>query len=371
MIDGNITRLMEIMTQSDASDMYITVGRPIMMRIEDKLVPVPTEEYPVMTVDSIRKMLEVILNERQLNEFNSFHEMNVSFGIPGLGRYRVNALQQRQTPSMVIRAIKKDIPAFETLGLPETLKKLALNKRGIILLCGMTGSGKSTTLASMIDYRNETTAGHIITIEDPIEYLYEHKQCLITQREVGVDTDNYHVALKNAFRQKPDVILIGEVRDRYVMEQALVAAETGHLCLSTIHANNAHQAIERILNFFDEVQIAQARINLAMNLRGIIAQRLIRGKDGRRVLAYEILLNEGYVRDLILKGETNKIRDVMAQNKANGMVTFDQTLLRLYEEGQIADEIAIAEADMPVDMELQIRKQRIATSFGGSLHNQG
>jgi len=366
-MDGKIVRLMEIMTQAGASDMYITMGRHIMMRIDDKLIPV--DEYPVMNMDELRSILSAILNEKQLNEFNSFHEMNVSFGIAGLGRYRVNALQQRQTPSMVIRAIKKDIPAFESLGLPETLKKLVLNKRGIILLCGMTGSGKSTTLASMIDYRNETTPGHIITIEDPIEYLYEHKKSLITQREVGVDTDNYHVALKNAFRQKPDVILVGEIRDRYVMEQALVAAETGHLCLSTIHANNAHQAIERILNFFEETQLNQARMNLAMNLRGIIAQRLIRAKDGRLVLAYEILLNEGYVRDLILKGETNKIRDVMAQNKSSGMVTFDQTLLRLYEDGKIDDTIAIAEADMPVDMELQIRKQRIATSFTAPLHN--
>ena len=368
-MDGKLVRLMEIMTHAGASDMYVTMGRPIMIRVDDALEPVKDDDFKVMTMDLMNWMLSAILNEKQLNEFNSFHEMNVSFGIPGLGRYRVNAMQQRQSPSLVIRAIKKDIPAFETLGLPETLKKLVLNKRGIILLCGMTGSGKSTTLASMIDYRNATTSGHIITIEDPVEYLYEHKKSLISQREVGVDTDNYHVALKNAFRQKPDVILIGEVRDRYVMEQALVAAETGHLCLSTIHANNAHQAVERILNFFDETQLNQARINLGMNLRGIIAQRLIRGKDGRLVLAYEILLNEGYVRDLILKGETNKIRDVMAQNKSNGMVTFDQTLVRLYEEGRITDETAIAEADMPVDMELQIRKQRIANTFANPLHN--
>lgn len=360
-MDSKITRLMEIMTGAGASDMYVTVGRPIMLRIDDELRPV--DEFPTMNMDSIREILQNILNEKQLQEFNSFHEMNVSFGVSGLGRYRVNVLQQRQTPSLVIRAIKKDVPAFEELGLPDTLKKLVLNKRGIILLCGMTGSGKSTTLASMIDHRNQTTTGHIITIEDPIEYLYEHKMSLITQREVGVDTDNYHVALKNAFRQKPDVILIGEVRDRYVMEQALVAAETGHLCLSTIHANNAHQAIERILNFFDETQLNQVRMNLAMNLRGIIAQRLIQGKDGKLVLAYEILINEGYVRDLILKGETNKIREVMAQNKSGGMVTFDQTLMRLYEEGKITDSVAIGEADMPVDMDLQIRKQRIADSF--------
>ena len=360
-MDGQLTRLMEIMIERHASDMYVTAGRPIMLRIDDALAAV--DEYPVMSPDAIREMLKSLVSEKQLREFDQFHELNMSFGVTGLGRFRVNALQQRQTPSLVIRAIKKDIPAFETLGLPDHVKKLGLHKRGIVLLCGMTGSGKSTTLASMIDYRNQTTAGHIITIEDPIEYLYEHKQSLVTQREVGVDTDNYHVALKNAFRQKPDVILVGEIRDRFVMEQALVAAETGHLCLSTIHANNTYQAIERVLNFFDENQMSQIRMNLAMNLRGIIAQRLIQGKNGKRVLAYEILLNEGYIRELILKGETNKIRDVMTQNKSGGMMTFDQSLLALHEMGKITDEVAISEADMPVDMELQIRKKKASASF--------
>lgn len=360
-MDGQIVRLMEIMTEAGASDMYITVGRPIVLRIGDDFVGVT--EYPMMTVALIKELLGKIANEKQMKEFESFHELNMSFGIPGMGRYRVNVLQQRETPSLVIRAIKNSIPAFDTLGLPEELKKVVLSRRGIVLLCGMTGSGKSTTLASLIDYRNQTTTGHIITIEDPVEYLYEHKKSLITQREIGTDTDNYHVALKNALRQRPDVILIGEIRDRYVMEQALVAAETGHLCLSTIHANNAYQATERILNFFEEAQMNQARANLAMNLRAIIAQRLIPGKNGKQVLAYEVLINEGYVRELIAKGETTKIREVMAQNKPQGMVTFDQTLLRLYNEGKIDEAVAIAEADLPVDMELQIRKSKVATSF--------
>jgi twitching motility protein PilU len=363
-MDEKITRLMQIMTEAKASDMYVTINRPIMLRIADELKPVT--EFPSMTMASIKEMIDALLSEKQKGEFTAYHELNMSFGIPGLGRFRVNVLQQRQTPSLVIRAIRKEVPEFDTLGLPETLKKVVLHKRGIVLLCGMTGSGKSTTLASLLDYRNQTTTGHIITIEDPIEYLYEHKKSLITQREVGVDTDNYHVAIKNAFRQKPDVILIGEIRDRFVMEQALVAAETGHLCLSTIHANNAYQAIERVLNFFDESQLVQARTNLAMNLRGIIAQRLIHGKDGKLVLAFEVLLNEGYVRDLILKGETGKIRDVMTQNKSGGMVTFDQTLLRLFEEGKIDEATAVTEADLPVDMELQIRKQKVATSFSNS-----
>jgi twitching motility protein PilU len=360
-MDGQIIRLMEIMMQMDASDMYITPGSKVVLRVEDNLNTI--DEYGKLSVAAVQRIIEVILNPKQLEEFNHFHEMNMSFGIEGVGRFRVNVMQQRQVPSLVIRAIKNNIPAFSSLGLPETIKNLVLQKRGIILFCGMTGSGKSTTLASMIDYRNETTPGHIITIEDPIEYMYEHKKSLITQREVGVDTENYHIALKNAFRQKPDVILIGEVRDRYVMEQALVAAETGHLCLSTIHANNTYQAIERIMNFFDENHMNQIRTNLAMNLRAIVAQRLVMGVNGQRVLAYEILLNEGYVRDLIQKGESGKIREVMAQNASTGMMTFDQTLIRLFNEGKITAETAIAEADLPVDIELQIKKQKVSASF--------
>jgi twitching motility protein PilU len=363
-MDGHITRLMEYMVDGNASDMYITPGVPIMLRINDDLKPV--EQYGVMSGETVTRIMESLLSDRQLAEFKTFHEVNMSFGLYGLGRFRVNVLQQRQVPSLVIRAIKKDIPAFETLGLPTHVRDTVMNKRGIIILCGMTGSGKSTTLASMLDYRNATTTGNIITIEDPIEYLYEHKKSLVLQREVGIDTESYHIALKNAFRQKPDVILIGEIRDRPVMEQALVAAETGHLCLSTIHANNTYQAIERIMNFFDETQMNQARMNLAMNLRAIIAQRLVTGKDGKYVLVYEILLNEGYIRELILKGETNKIREVIAQNASNGMITFDQCLQALYEQGRIGEEVAVAEADSPVNMELLIRKLKIAPSFGAT-----
>ena len=360
-MDGQVVRLMEIMVQADASDMYITPGMHIMLRVEDHLKPIT--EYERMTMASVQRIVEAVLNEKQLAEFKSFHEMNMSFGVPDLGRFRVNILQQRSAPTLVIRAIKNTIPEFSTLGLPEHLRNLVLHKRGIILLCGMTGSGKSTTLASMLDYRNATTEGNIITIEDPVEYLYDHKKSLVMQREVGTDTDNYHVALKNAFRQKPDVILVGEVRDRYVMEQALVAAETGHLCLSTIHANNTYQAIERILNFFEETQLNQARMNLAMNVRAIIAQRLVPATNGKRVLAYEVMINEGYIRELILKGETNKIREVIAQNTSMGMVTFDQTLLRLYQEGKISAEVAIAEADSAVNMELQIRQSKLSEAF--------
>jgi twitching motility protein PilU len=357
----NIDRLMHMMSAAGASDMYITIGRPITLRVEDTFHEMA--EFPVVTLDFVNGALDYLANERQRKDFQNYHELNLSFGVAGAGRFRINVMQQRQSPSMVIRAIKTKVPKFETLGLPEHVRKVVLNKRGIVLLCGMTGSGKSTTLASLIDYRNENMTGHIITVEDPVEYLHEHKKSLITQREVGVDTDNYHVALKNAFRQRPDVILLGEIRDRFVMEQALTAAETGHLCLSTIHANNAYQAIERILNLFEQDQQNQARINLAMNLRAIVSQRLIPGVDGKLVLSYEILLNEGYVRELILKGETSKIREVMAQNNAAGMNTFDQNLLELYRTGRIAPDTAILESDMPVDMELAIKKRDAAKAF--------
>ncbi len=356
-----VNQLMKKMAEAGASDMYITIGRPIAIRVEDVFHDLP--DIPKVTPDFVNGMIDALLNERQKRDFQNYHEMNLSFGVPGVGRFRINVMQQRQSPSMVIRAIKSEVPRFETLGLPESLRKVVLHKRGIVLLCGMTGSGKSTTLAALIDHRNETMQGHILTIEDPIEYLYEHKKSLVTQREVGTDTDNYHVALKNAFRQKPDVILLGEIRDRFVMEQALTAAETGHLCLSTIHANNAYQAIERILNFFEDDQMNQARTNLAMNLRAIVSQRLIPGVDGKMVLSYEILVNEGYVRELITKGETAKIREVMAQNRAAGMNTFDQNLLELYKAGRISAETAVLESDLPVDMELAIKRDKAAQAF--------
>lgn len=361
-MEGFFRKLLDEMVERDASDIYLTVGRAATLRIDDILEE--CQDKTPLNVGAINQILDEMLSERQYEQYRHRNELNVSFGVEGMGRFRVNVLKQRENPAIVIRAIKKDIPQFEELGLPPSLKKLVMNKRGIVLLCGMTGSGKSTTLASMVDYRNTNVTGHIITIEDPIEYLHKHKKSIITQREVGVDTENYHVALKNAFRQKPDVILIGEVRDRYVMEQALVAAETGHLCLSTIHANNSYQAIERILNFFEDSQYQQVRSNLAMNLRAIISQRLIPDKRGGRVLAYEIMLNEGYIKELILKGEIGKIREIMGQNEPAGMVTFDQTLLKLYREGKITEEVALLESDYPVDMELKLKQASVSGNSG-------
>lgn len=362
-MDDFFKKLLVEMVERHASDIYLTVGMAPTLRIDDNLEKCRHTSDPLNAGDIIQ-ILEDILSERQYEHYRHRNELNISFGMEGMGRFRVNVLKQRENPAIVIRAIKRDIPQFEELGLPPTLKKLVMNKRGIVLLCGMTGSGKSTTLASMIDHRNENLSGHIVTIEDPVEYLHQHKKSIITQREVGVDTENYHVALKNAFRQKPDVILIGEIRDRYVMEQALVAAETGHLCLSTIHANNSYQTVERILNFFEDTQLQQVRSNLAMNLRAIISQRLIPAKDGGRVLAYEVMLNEGYIKELILKGEIGKIREIMNQNEPAGMVTFDQTLLKLYREGKITQEVALIESDYPVDMELQLKQVNVSGQSG-------
>lgn len=346
---------MRQMVSKHASDLYLTVKRRPQLRVDDRLIPLGDEQSR-LSYAHIQAIVKELLSEDQYEEFIQNHEMNMSFGVEGVGRFRVNVMMQRQTPALVIRAINSKIPTFKELGLPELLGNIAMNKRGIVLLCGMTGAGKSTTMASMVDYRNENSVGHIITIEDPIEYLHSHKKCLVTQREIGVDTANYFVAVKNAFRQKPDVILIGEIRDKPVMEQALVAAETGHLCLASIHANNAYQSIERMLNFFSQDEREQARINLSLNLRAIIAQRLIPSTDGGRVLVYEIMMNQGYVKELIAKGETAQIRDVMAKNRSLGMNTFDQMLLDLYSEGKITQEVALAESDYPVDMTLAIKK---------------
>jgi twitching motility protein PilU len=286
-------------------------------------------------------------------------ELNTSLDVGRFGRYRVNVLRQRQFPALVIRRIVSKIPSFEDLNLPKVLEHLAMERRGLILVTGMTGSGKSTTLASMIDFRNTREPGHIITIEDPIEYFHEHKKSLISQREIGVDTESYATALKNALRQRPDVILVGEIRDREVMEQALTAAETGHLCLATLHTNNTYQSIERIVNFFPEEFHNQIRLNLSMNLRAIISQRLIPAVNGGLAVASEVMLNQGLVKDLIHKGEIIKIRDVMEQNTQLGMCTFDQSLLSLFKAGRISEETAISQSDQPGDLKIKIQQFKV------------
>lgn len=349
------------MGRQNATDLYLTVGVPPTLRAEDLLVPV--SDRP-MDIAQMNDVLSTILSTRQRRDFEMRMEFNTAIDMGSHGRFRVNILQQRLQPALVIRRIISRIPTFQELMLPPILEKLSMTKRGLILVAGMTGSGKSTTLASMIDYRNSNSQGHIITIEDPIEYYHEHKKCVLSQREVGVDTESYAVALKNALRQRPDVILVGEIRDREVMEQALTASETGHLCLTTIHTNNAYQAIERIVNLFPEESHAQIRLNLGTNLRAIISQRLIRTVNGSLAVALEIMLNEGLVKELIIEGKVAKISEVMEANEIAGMVTFDQSLIRLYVEGLITEDMAISQSDMPSDMRLKIQKIRLGGAAG-------
>jgi twitching motility protein PilU len=343
------------MLKREATDLYLTVGVAPTLRINNQLFPM-TEKS--LSDDDIQAILNDALTSRQRREYDTNFELNMAIDMGDAGRFRVNVLRQKQHPAMVIRRIVSKIPTFEELRLPRILEKLALEKRGLILLSGVTSSGKSTTLASMVDYRNRMVGGHIITIEDPVEYFHEHKKGIVTQREVGIDTASYQIALKNALRQKPDVILVGEIRDAEVMEQAISAAETGHLCLATIHTSNTSQAVERIINFFPEDRHQQVRIALSMNLRAIIGQRLITCTDQERgvIVAAEVLLNEALIKELILKGETGKIREVMAQNNSAGMIVFDQYLLNLYKEGLISEETAIAEADIATDMKMKIRQ---------------
>jgi twitching motility protein PilU len=356
-----VLEYLNAMNVKQASDLYLTVGFAPTMRIEGVLENIRPEP---MTFDEINEILAAILTNRQRREFETQMELNTSLDVGKFGRFRVNCLRQRQFPALVIRRIISNIPSFTDLRLPNTLERLALEKRGLILVTGMTGSGKSTSLAAMIDYRNARQQGHIITIEDPIEFFHEHNKSVITQREVGVDTESYAIALKNALRQRPDVILVGEVRDRDVMEQALTASETGHLCLATLHTANAYQSIERIVNIFPEDFHHQIRLNLSMNLKAIISQRLVPCKQGGQTIAVEILLNQGLVRELILKGEINKIRDIMEQNVQMGMCTFDQSFLALYKGGLIDEDTAISNADQPGDMRIRIQQIKLGGKEG-------
>jgi twitching motility protein PilU len=341
------------MAEHKASDLYLTVGYPPAVRTDSSLVSLSDE---ILTADTINEILGSILTNRQKRDFEQNLELNSALDMGKHGRFRVNVLQQRQFPALVIRRITSKIPSFEELHLPHILEKLAMERRGLVLITGMTGSGKSTTLAAMVDYRNAREQGHIITIEDPIEYFHEHKKSIVTQREVGMDTETFAIAMKNALRQRPDVILVGEIRDREVMEQGLTIAETGHLCLATLHTNNAYQAIERIVNLFPEDYHNQIRLNLSLNLRAIISQRLLPCLKGGMIIALEVMLNQGLVKELIQSGQVGKIREIMEQNASSGMCTFDQSLLVLYRDGQISEEVALAQADQPSDMLIKIRQ---------------
>lgn len=347
------------MIRLDASDIYITVDLPPMYRKEGVNTPYGTKN---LHADDIRILAENIMNEKQKKEFYEKMEMNLAMYYPELGRFRVNIFFQRRNIGMVIRQIKISIKTIDDLQLPQILKNIIMTKRGLVLIVGGTGSGKSTTLAAMIDHRNTHSSGHIITVEDPVEFVHQHKKSVITQREVGIDTLSFSHALKNTLRQAPDVILVGEIRDTETMESAITFAETGHLCLGTLHANNANQAIERIINFFPAERHEQIYLLLSLNLRSIISQRLIPAKDGKRVASFEVLLDTPRVKDLILKKQIGLLKESMSKGIQEGMVTFDQFLFDLYKDGKISYENTIAYADSANDLRLRIKTEGIGES---------
>jgi twitching motility protein PilU len=359
-----IYQYLDEMVRRGATDLYLTIGAPPTLRITDALHPLSAA---ALKEEDMEGMLQRVLTPRQYHEFNSKMELNLALDRGGNGRFRINVLRQRQHSAMVIRRIISKIPDFEELRLPKIMESLALEKRGLVLVCGTTSSGKSTTLASMVDFRNRVVGGHIITIEDPIEFYHEHKKGIVTQREIDIDTVSHHVALKNSLRQKPDVIMVGEVRDAGVMELTIAAAETGHLCYATLHASNAAQAIERIVSLFREGRQQQCRVALALNLRAIVVQRLVRTITGDMTLVTEVMLNEALVREHIMNGETGKIREVMAKNTTSGMITFDQSLFECYRGNLISEQTAIAEADLPTNMKINIQQHLMSGKGTGTI----
>jgi twitching motility protein PilU len=343
---------LSILAQKDGSDLYLTKGAPPAAKFQGKLKAIDKKS---LSNEELKEIAYALMDEEQQSQFEHKPEMNLAISEEGIGRFRVNIFKQRNAIAMVIRNIKVDIPNADQLGLPEALKKLVMEKRGLVLFVGGTGSGKSTSLAALIDYRNRNSSGHIITIEDPIEYVHPHKKSLISQREVGVDTDSFEDALKNTLRQAPDVILIGEIRSRETMEHALAFAETGHLCLSTLHANNANQALDRIINFFPEERRHQLLMDLSSNLKGFVSQRLIPTVDEKRTAAIEILLGTQTISDLIKKGDIHGIKEIMEKSENLGMQTFDSHLFKLYQSGKISLEEAIRNADSPNNLKLRIK----------------
>ena len=341
------------MIAKNASDLFISAGFPPAFKIDGKMTPVSNQ---ALSTKHTLELANSIMNDRQIAEFEATHECNFAISPSSIGRFRVNVFMQQQRVGMVLRTITTKIPQLDDLGLPEVLKDIVMTKRGLVILVGGTGCGKSTTLAAMLGYRNKNSYGHIITIEDPVEYVHEHINCLITHREVGVDTDSWQIALKNTLRQAPDVILIGEIRDRETMEYAVAFAETGHLCMATLHANSANQALDRIINFFPEERREQLLMDLSLNIKALISQRLIPRPDGvGRVVALEILLNSPLIADLIFKGEVLAIKEVMSKSRELGMQTFDQALFDLHEAGLIGYAEALKNADSVNDLRLRLK----------------
>lgn len=349
-----MTSLLADVIQQHASDIFISVTSPPMVNVEGKMRPIYADAAPLDNEQN-RRLIYSALNDREIVKFEETLELNKSLHVPSVGRFRVNVFQQRGEPALVARHIKDKIPSIKSLGLPEALKDLIMEERGLLLVVGGTGTGKSTTLAAMIDYRNATRPGHILTIEDPIEFVYENKKALVNQREVGMDTLSFDSALINAMREAPDVILIGEIRDAATMKQALAYAETGHLCLATLHANNANQAIDRIINFFPDEAHKQILQGLSLNLRAVISQRLCLGRSNKRVAAVERMVNTPYIAELIEKGRIDEIKSAMEKSKGRASITFDAALFDLVDEGKISQEEALRQADSRNNLSLRFR----------------
>ena len=345
--------LLHLMLSKKASDLFITAGFPPALKIDGRMTPVSQQSLSAQHTEMLAK---AIMNEKQTAEFEATKECNFAIHPAGIGRFRVNAFVQQQRVGIVLRTITTKIPQFDDLGLPQVLKEVVMSKRGLVIFVGGTGSGKSTSMAALIGHRNKNSHGHIITIEDPVEFVHEHINCVITQREVGVDTESWEAALKNTLRQAPDVILIGEIRDKETMEHAIAFAETGHLCMGTLHANSANQALDRIINFFPEERRSQLLMDLSLNLRALVAQRLIPAKsENGRVAAIEVLLNSPLIADLIFKGSVHEIKEIMKKSGEMGMQTFDTALFELYEAGKISYEDALRNADSMNELRLQIK----------------
>ncbi|MCW8830426.1 MAG: PilT/PilU family type 4a pilus ATPase, partial [Gammaproteobacteria bacterium] len=345
--------LLRNMVQKGGSDLFITAGAAPSIKVDGAMEAISNQ---ALTPQHTKILVRSLMNDKQSAEFDGTQECNFAISLPGVSRFRVNAFTQRGSVGVVLRMIQSDIPEFDDLNLPEVLKEIAMTKRGLVIFVGATGSGKSTSLAAMVGYRNENSKGHIITIEDPIEFVHNHRNCIVTQREVGVDTDSYEIALKNTLRQAPDVILIGEIRDREVMEYAIAFAETGHLCLSTLHANSTNQALDRIINFFPEERRQQLLMDLSLNLKGLISQRLIPTASGEgRIAAVEVMINSPLMSDMIFKGQVHEMKELIAKSNEMGMQTFDQHLFNLFEAGQITFEDALRNADSVNDLRLMVK----------------
>lgn len=348
-----INDLLRLMVSRNGSDLFLTAGFPPAFKVDGKVVKVSQQE---LTPQHTMSLARSVMNDKQAAEFERSKECNFAISPSGIGRFRANAFIQQGNVGLILRTINPDIPTIDKLGLPKAMKDLAMTKRGLVIMVGATGSGKTTSQAAMIDWRNSNSYGHIITIEDPIEYVHPHKNCIVTQREVGQDTDSWEAALKNTLRQAPDVILMGEIRDRETMDLAVAFAETGHLCMATLHANNSNQALDRIINFFPEDRRQQLLMDLSLNLRALVSQRLIAHQDGKgRVAAIEVLINSPLIADMIFKGEVAEIKEVMKRSREQGMQTFDQSLFDLFEANKISYEDALRNADSVNDLRLAIK----------------